>query len=227
MNYLLPPLGFDFSSLEPYIDRETVEIHYTKHHVAYLDKLNLVLKPYPEIASKSIETLLKFLPIIYSSSVAGRSNDPFLIKIGKESIKNLYWGIRNFGGGHFNHSFFWKCLSGNSTSPSKKLIELIEKNFNSLSSFKDKFLEISLARFGSGWIWLYLDSSSNLILTSSSNQDCPISDGNEKLLLTCDLWEHAYYLKYKYDRKEFINNFWNIIDWNFVSNNYENYISSK
>ncbi len=195
----LPKLAYSFDELEPYMDSKTVEIHYSKHHQTYCDKLNLALEKHPLLFERSVEDLLTNL-----NSVP----------------KDIQTAVRNFGGGFVNHNFFWKILSSKKQNCSGDLLEAITRDFGSLDEFKKQFTEKSIALFGSGWVWLTLDlKSKKLEITPTKDQDSPLSIG-KKPLLVIDLWEHAYYLKYQNRRAEFIENWWNLVNWNIVEKNY-------
>lgn len=213
--FLLPKLPYSYDALEPHLDAQTLEIHYSKHHQAYVDNLNEAIKDYPEIQKKSLEDILTNIDLI-----------PGQIR---EKVKNN-------AGGHYNHSFFWNVMSPNSSKePKGELKDAIIKHFESFENFKDKFTQEAKTKFGSGWAWLLMDKNGDLIVTSSSNQDCPLS---QKLipLLTLDVWEHAYYLKFQNRRPDYISAWWNVVNWDQVEKNYkdaldkikkENYLESS
>ncbi|MSS74225.1 superoxide dismutase [Candidatus Pacearchaeota archaeon] len=191
----LPALPFVFDALEPYMDAKTVEIHWGKHHKTYVDKLNLALEKYSDLFDKTIEDLLIDLNAV------------------PVDIRNA---VRNFGGGHANHSLFWKILSPKKTKCSGKIADALNKTFGNFEEFKKQFSDKSLALFGSGWVWLVVDlKTKNLEIISTLNQDSPLSLG-KKPILVIDLWEHAYYLKYQNRRNEFIESWWNLVNWNKV-----------
>lgn len=196
-NYQLPNLGYEYSSLEPFIDTKTMEIHHTKHHQAYIDKLNLALEKYPELFEKDIEEILKDINSV------------------PEEIRSA---VINHGGGHANHSFFWQILAQNKVM-NEKIKSAIEKDFGSIENFKIKFKEFAMARFGSGWTWLVIYNG-KLEVISTANQDSPLMQG-KKPLLGIDVWEHAYYLKYQNKRADYIDAFWNVINWDKVNEIYE------
>jgi len=198
MSHVLPDLKYDYSALEPYVDGQTMEIHHQKHHAAYVGKLNAALEGQSDLAGKSIEDILKDL-----SSVP-------------ESIRGA---VRNNGGGHFNHTMFWEIMSGNAGgAPSGDLGSAIDNTFGGFDKFKDEFATAAVNRFGSGWAWLVLDGS-NLKITSTANQDNPVSEGL-KPVMGLDVWEHAYYLKYQNRRPEYIENWWNVVNWDEVAKRY-------
>lgn len=197
VTYKLPPLPYSFDALEPYIDARTMKIHHDKHHAAYVEKLNLTLNDYPDLNRKPIEELLKDL-----------RNVPEEVRL----------AVRNFGGGYYNHSFFWKVMGmEGGKEPGGKLAEEIDKKFGEFSSFKEEFTKAAVALFGSGWVWLVVDKVGELAIVTTPNQDCPISQGQNPIL-TLDLWEHAYYLNYQNRRPEYVNAWWNIINWREVEN---------
>lgn len=196
MAYTLPPLPYAYHALEPYIDEMTMNIHHTKHHLTYINNANAALEKYPALAGKPAEELVKDL-----SSVP-------------EDIRTT---IRNNVGGHVNHSFFWTILGPNAGGePKNEIGEAIAKAFGSFEKFKEEFQKAALGRFGSGWAWLVVDPKKNLLITSTANQDSPLSD-NQIPVLGVDVWEHAYYLKYQNRRADYVNAFWNVIHWSKVN----------
>ncbi len=197
MKQELPKLDYGYDALEPYIDAKTMEIHLTKHHQAYVDKLNDALhKPEGEkFHNMPVEELLKNLNDI------------------PESIRTA---VRNHGGGHYNHSMFWKLLKKD-VKMSEKVNVAIDESFGNFENFKKQFTDAAMNRFGSGWAWLVLNKG-KLEIVSTANQDCPISDG-KKPILGIDVWEHAYYLKYQNRRAEYVENFFKIINWEEVEKN--------
>lgn len=198
--YLLPPLGYSYDALEPYIDAKTMEIHHTKHHQAYINNLNNAIKG-TEAEKLDLEEIL-------------------------QNISKYSATVRNNGGGHWNHAFFWKLLKiNNGRSPSGKLLEQINKDFGSFDKFKEDFTKVALGRFGSGWAWLII-SNGKLKVTSTPNQDNPLMDVAEEKgipILGLDVWEHAYYLKYQNRRNEYVANFWNVVNWEFVEQLFNTY----
>lgn len=197
MKHELPKLEYAYDALEPYIDAKTMEIHHTKHHQAYIDKLNLAIEKYPELQEKKVEELLKDLNKI------------------PEDIRAA---VRNHGGGHYNHSMFWKLLKKN-VKMSEKVNVAIDESFGNFENFKKQFTDAALNRFGSGWAWLVLNKG-KLEVLSTANQDNPVSEGKIPIL-GIDVWEHAYYLKYQNRRAEYVEAFWNIINWEEVNSNFQ------
>lgn len=198
MAYELPELPYAYDALVPTIDEETMHLHHDKHHNAYVTNLNNAIEKYPELAEKSIEELMSDLTAV------------------PEDIRTA---VRNNGGGHVNHSFFWKILTPNGSSePTGELKEAIESTFGSLDKFKEEFAAAGAGRFGSGWAWLVLDGG-KLAITSTPNQDSPLSEGKTPVL-GLDVWEHAYYLNYKNVRPAYIKAFWNVVNWDEAAKNY-------
>jgi superoxide dismutase, Fe-Mn family len=194
MAYSVPPLPYAYDALEPHIDKLTMEIHHDKHHQAYVDKVNAALEGTP-LADAPIEDVLKDL-----------SKVP----------EDKRTAVRNNGGGHYNHSLFWESMSPNGGGePSGALAEAIASTFGSFSDFQAKLKETGVNQFGSGWSWLVHDGS-GLAIVGTPNQDNPISDGKTPLL-GVDVWEHAYYLKYQNKRPEYLDAWWNTVDWAKVS----------
>ena len=187
--FKLPKLKYECDSLEPYIDKKTMKVHYEKHHKTYCDKLNLELVKL-QIKEKDILKLLK------------KST-----KLSQNLVNNL--------GGFFNHNLFFESLKKDVLIP-KKILSLIEKDFKSFEKFKEEFTNKGLGVFGSGWVWLVRSNKNKLKIVTTKNQDNPLMSSNVKILLGLDVWEHAYYLKYQNRRVEYIQNFFNVIDWNIV-----------
>ncbi|EAG1238234.1 superoxide dismutase [Listeria monocytogenes] len=199
MTYELPKLPYTYDALEPNFDKETMEIHYTKHHNTYVTKLNEAVAGHPELASKSVEEL-----------VANLDNVP-------EDIRGA---VRNHGGGHANHTLFWSILSPNGGgAPTGNLKAAIESEFGTFDEFKEKFNAAAAARFGSGWAWLVVNDG-KLEIVSTANQDSPLSDGKTPVL-GLDVWEHAYYLKFQNRRPEYIDTFWNVINWDEANKRFD------
>lgn len=192
MLYALPELGYAFDALEPYIDAKTMELHYTKHHQAYIDNLNAALKLHPEIADKPLRELLENLEMV-----------PAAIRT----------AVRNNGGGHENHTQFWLWMSPKGArKPSGPLHDEIIKAFGSFATFQEIMNTEAKKRFGSGWAWLVLNKQGNLAVMSTANQDTPLSEGCEPIL-GLDVWEHAYYLKYQNRRVDYIAAWWHVVNW--------------
>jgi superoxide dismutase, Fe-Mn family len=199
MAFELPPLPYAYDALEPHIDKETMTFHHDNHHATYVSKTNAALEGHPELAGKSIEELLADLNAI------------------PESIRGA---IRNNGGGHANHTLFWQIMAPNGGGkPAGDLGAAIDSTFGSFEAFQEKFKEAATGRFGSGWAWLVVDKSGQLHITSTPNQDSPISEGL-KPILGVDVWEHAYYLKYQYKRPGYVDAWWNVVNWAKVSELY-------
>jgi Fe-Mn family superoxide dismutase len=199
MAFELPPLPYATDALEPHIDARTMEIHHDKHHAAYVNNLNNALKGHDELAAMTIEELLANLDTV------------------PEAIRTA---VRNNGGGHANHSLFWKLMSSNGGGqPGGDLANAINAAFGSFDAFKDTFSNAAATRFGSGWAWLYVDASGNIGVNSTPNQDTPLMDGNTPIL-GLDVWEHAYYLKYQNRRPDYVTAWWNVVDWDAVAANY-------
>ncbi len=193
MPFSLPPLPYPYDALEPHIDKLTMEIHHTKHHAAYVNNLNKALESAPELANKSLEELL--------------ANNCAVVP------ENIRTAVRNHGGGHINHSFFWEIMGPNAGGqPSGKIAEAINKTFGSFEKFKEKFTEAALGRFGSGWAWLVLTPDRQLEVYSTANQDSPLMEGKTPIL-GIDVWEHAYYLKYQNRRADYVQAWWNVVNW--------------
>lgn len=197
--FSLPDLPYPYEALEPYIDAQTMQLHHSKHHQAYVDGLNAALKDHPELHQKTIGELLSsmaHLPVTVQTAV------------------------QNHGGGHKNHSMFWLAMTGEKQEPSRELAEHIEKTFVSFKEFQVKFNTAAKTRFGSGWAWLSIDQHKNLVVSSSANQDTPLSEGLTPIL-GLDVWEHAYYLKYQNKRVDYIDSWWNVINWQQVDQWYK------
>jgi Fe-Mn family superoxide dismutase len=198
MMFTLPDLPYDFNALEPYIDARTMEIHHGKHHQAYIDNLNKALEKAPALQGKTLEEIVSDL---------------------ESAPEEVRTAIRNHGGGHYNHSLFWNIMSANgSGQPEGELLEKINSSFGSFDAFKEKFAQAAITRFGSGWGWLSVDGKGGLVAHSTANQDTPLMEGF-KPILGIDVWEHAYYLLYQNRRPEYVENFWNVINWEQVAEN--------
>ncbi|HTU35528.1 MAG TPA: superoxide dismutase [Candidatus Acidoferrum sp.] len=198
MTFTLPPLPYSFDALEPYIDAKTMEIHHDKHHGAYVTNLNKALEGQSELQKLSVDELLAQI---------------------NKVPENIRTAVRNNGGGHMNHSMFWKTMKkGGGGEPKGEVADAIKGAFGSFADFKTKFNQAAATRFGSGWAWLMFKGG-KLTIESSANQDNPIMEGN-KAFLGLDVWEHAYYLKYQNRRPEYIEAWWNVINWDQVSENF-------
>ena len=190
----LPKLPYDYNALEPYIDEMTMRIHHTKHHQAYIDKLNGAIKG-TKFENIDVNELLKNL---------------------NDVPENIRTAVRNHGGGHSNHTFFWNIMAPKAGgAPTGKIGNEIEKTFTSFDKFKEEFTNAGLNRFGSGWAWLVADSG-KLSVMSTPNQDTPISEGKTPIL-GVDVWEHAYYLKYQNKRADYVTAWWNVVNWDEVA----------
>lgn len=196
MSFSLPTLPYETGSLEPHIDGRTMEIHHGKHHAAYVANLNKALESASGLAGKSLEDLL--------------ANNCSLVP---EGIRTA---VRNNGGGHWNHSLFWRLLTPRSTGkPVGSLATAINSSFGSLDSFKEKFAAAGMGRFGSGWAWLVKNPAGQLTIYSTANQDCPLMEGLTPIL-GLDVWEHAYYLNYQNRRADYIGAWWNVVNWEYA-----------
>jgi Fe-Mn family superoxide dismutase len=197
MSYELPALPYAYSALEPFIDAKTMEIHHSKHHQAYITKVNAALEG----------SGLENMPI-----------DELCANL-DEIPENIRAAVRNNGGGHANHSLFWKILSTEDSSPSSSLLEAINNTFGDMNGFETEFSNAAATRFGSGWAWLIKNEDGSVAVTSTPNQDNPIMDGKTPIL-GLDVWEHAYYLNYQNRRPDYIAAFFKIINWSVVSSLY-------
>jgi Fe-Mn family superoxide dismutase len=197
--FTLPALDYAYTALEPYIDARTMEIHHTKHHQTYVTKLNEALDKAPELKEKSLTDLITNINAL------------------PESVRQA---VRNHGGGHFNHSMFWKLMSPDAANAkaSDELAAAITAKWTSFDNFKAEFSKTATGVFGSGWAWLVKDGSS-IAISSSPNQDTPIMEG-KKVVLGLDVWEHAYYLKYQNRRPDYLDAWWNVVNWDAVAQNY-------
>ncbi|HLS27005.1 MAG TPA: superoxide dismutase [Opitutales bacterium] len=205
MAYELPKLDYDYAALEPHIDAQTMEIHHSKHHQAYVTNLNKALEGHPDLASKDIQSLISDLNAV---------------------PENIRTAVRNNGGGHFNHSLFWKVIGpGKGGEPSGALAEAINNKWGSFDKFKEAFETAGATRFGSGWAWLCISADKAINICSTPNQDAPVMKGIAECegtpILGLDVWEHSYYLKYQNRRPEYMKAFWNVVDWDAVAKNYE------
>ena len=195
MAHTLPPLPYAFDALEPHIDKQTMEIHHGKHHAAYVNNLNAALESHPDLQGKSAEELIRGLASL------------------PEGIRTA---VRNNGGGHVNHTMFWEIMTpGGGGAPTGAIGEAITAAFGSFDTFKAEFKKAGLGRFGSGWAWL-VDNGGTLAIESTANQDSPIMDG-KKAIFGVDVWEHAYYLKYQNRRPDYLDAWWNVVNWNEIN----------
>lgn len=205
MPYELPKLDYDYSALEPHIDAQTMEIHHTKHHQTYIDKVNQALEGHPDLAGKDVKSLISDLKSV------------------PEAIRTA---VRNNGGGHFNHSLFWTIIGPNKgiDEPTGRLGEAINEKWGSLDKFKVEFAAAGVGRFGSGWAWLCVREDKSLCICSTPNQDSPIMKGIVDCVgspvIGLDVWEHAYYLKYQNRRPDYIKEFWNVVNWDQAEKNF-------
>ena len=198
--FVLPDLPYEFDALEPYIDAQTMEVHYTKHHQGYTNKFNAALENHADLLAKDAIDLLKELD---------------------ELPVEVQTGVRNNGGGYVNHSLFWTVISPNGGGePKDELLAAIEERFGSLVEFKEEFEAAAATQFGSGWAWLTVDEDGDLQVQQTANQDSPYSD-DETPILALDVWEHAYYLKYQNRRPDYIKAFWEIVNWPEVAKRYQ------
>ena len=200
MAHELPPLPYDYAALEPHIDEKTMHLHHDMHHAAYVKNLNAALEKYPDLQSKSAEELLRNLNAI------------------PEDIRAA---VRNNGGGHVNHSMFWKIMKPKGGGePSGKIADVIKKTFGSFKDFQTKFDDAGTKQFGSGWVWLAAKATGEVQVISTPNQDTPISQGLFPIMGN-DVWEHAYYLKYNNRRPEYLQAWWNVVNWEEVNKRLE------
>ncbi len=198
MAFELPPLPYAYDALEPYIDKLTMEIHHTKHHAAYVSNLNKALEGHPDLQAMSITELLSNLHRV------------------PDAIRTA---VRNNGGGHFNHSLFWKIMKPNGGGePTGELAQALNSTFGSFQNFREEFSQAAARHFGSGWAWLYIKDG-QLIVASMPNQDNPLMEGG-KPIMGLDVWEHAYYLKYQNRRPEYIQAWWNVVNWDQIAQNF-------
>lgn len=200
MAFTLPELNYAYNALEPHIDTLTMETHHSKHHKAYVDNLNKALEGQSEWEGKCIEEILKSLDKL------------------PESIRGA---VRNNGGGHYNHTMFWEIMAPNGErKPVGELAKKIDETFGSFEKFQEEFKKAALTRFGSGWAWLVLEADGKLAVVSTPNQDNPISEG-KRVVFGIDVWEHAYYLKYMNKRPDYVDAWWNVLDWKVIEEKYQ------
>lgn len=199
MPHTLPTLPYAFSALEPHIDARTMEVHYTKHHQAYINNLNAALEKHPSLEEKTVEELVADVDMV------------------PEDIRTA---VRNNGGGHLNHSMFWEIMApASGQKPEGALLAALEKAFGSVEKFQEEFAKAAAARFGSGWAWLVVDGK-ELSIMSTANQDNPVSEGKTPIL-GLDVWEHAYYLHYQNRRPDYVKAWWNVVNWTEVATRFE------
>jgi len=195
MAYSLPPLPYPADALEPHIDKQTMEIHHGKHHNAYVTNLNAAIEKHPELASKSVEDLLKSINSV------------------PEDIRTA---VRNNGGGHANHAMFWQVMGPNAGGqPTGAIADAINGSFGGFDKLKEEFKKAAVGRFGSGWAWI-IANGNKLTVESSANQDSPLMEG-KKIVFGIDVWEHAYYLKYQNRRPDYIDAWWNVVNWSAIN----------
>ena len=196
MSHSVPPLPYDYTALEPHIDEQTMRIHHDKHHAAYVNNLNAALEGHDALAGKSVEDLIADLSAV------------------PEKIRTA---VRNNGGGHANHTLFWELMTpGGASAPDGALARAMDAAFGGFDSFKEQFAKACATRFGSGWGWLSQDAAGALSIESTANQDSPIMEGRTPLL-GCDVWEHAYYLKYQNRRPDYVSAWWSVVNWERVA----------
>ena len=200
MAFELPPLPYDYNALEPYIDTQTMQLHHDKHHAAYVNNLNAALKDNSQFSSMNVDDLMRHI---------------------KDVPDSVRTAVQNNGGGHSNHSMFWQIMKPNGGGqPTGALANAINSTFGSFDTFKTQFNDAGVKRFGSGWTWLVLDQSGKLSVISSANQDSPLMNGMYPVMGN-DVWEHAYYLKYQNRRPDYLNAWWNVVNWDEVAKRYQ------
>jgi Fe-Mn family superoxide dismutase len=199
MAFTLPPLPYDYAALEPHIDARTMEIHHTKHHQGYVNNLNAALEKAPELQNKSLDELLRNLNAV---------------------PENVRTAVRNNAGGHWNHSMFWVIMTPQGGGePTGTLATAITKSFGDFAKFKEQFNAAASGRFGSGWAWVVANGGT-LTIESTPNQDTPVMEGKYPIM-GVDVWEHAYYLKYQNRRADYLNAWWNVVNWPEIAKRYE------
>jgi Fe-Mn family superoxide dismutase len=196
----LPPLPYDYSALEPYIDAQTMTLHHDKHHAAYVNNLNAAIEKHPQLGSKSVEDLLRDINSV------------------PEDVRTA---VRNNGGGHMNHTMFWQIMKQKGGGPpTGRVGDEIKKTFGSFEDFQKQFNDAGTKRFGSGWVWLVRSKAGKLEVISTANQDNPIIDGHHAIMGN-DVWEHAYYLKYQNRRPDYLAAWWNVVNWDEVNKRFK------
>jgi len=200
MAFELPPLPYDYNALEPYIDTQTMQLHHDKHHQTYITNVNNALQGQSQFASMSVDDLVRHI---------------------NDVPENIRTAVRNNAGGHSNHSMFWQIMKPNGGGePGGALATAIQQAFGSFDAFKSAFNDAGTKRFGSGWAWLVLDTNGKLQVISTANQDSPLMDGLYPVMGN-DVWEHAYYLKYQNRRPEYLNAWWNVVNWDEIARRYQ------
>ncbi len=204
--FTMIPLPYNYKALEPYIDGETMQFHYGKHYASYTKNLNTAINQYPQLKSQSIDNLLANL---------------------KQIPSDIKMTVRNNGGGYANHTLFWQIMSPDGGGePKGEIASAIQKTFGSFEAFQDQFTQAGSSRFGSGWVWLVLNKKGQLEIMTTQNQDSPLSKGFYPLMGN-DVWEHAYYLKYRNNRGEYLKQWWNVVNWDEVNRRYLTVINKK
>ena len=201
MPYEVPPLPYDYNALEKSIDEQTMRLHHDKHHAAYVTNLNAALEKQPQWQNRTVEQILRHL---------------------NQIPEDVRAAVRNNGGGHANHSMFWKIMSPSGGQPGGALSQAMNSAFGNLEDFKKRFNDAGVKRFGSGWVWLVRDSGGALQITSTANQDSPLTEGLFPVMGN-DVWEHAYYLKYQNRRPEYLAAWWNVVNWKEVGDRFDNF----
>lgn len=200
MAHQVPPLPYDYSALEPYIDSQTMTLHHDKHHAAYVNNLNAALEKHPQLANKSVEDLLRDLNSV------------------PEDIRTA---VRNNAGGHMNHTMFWQIMKPKGGGPpAGRVGDEIKRTFGSFEDFQKQFNDAGTKRFGSGWVWLVRSKAGKLEVISTANQDNPVIDGHHPIMGN-DVWEHAYYLKYQNRRPEYLTAWWNVVNWDEINKRFK------
>lgn len=195
MAHTLAPLPYDYAALEPYIDTQTMQLHHDKHHAAYVNNLNTALADYPDLQTKTVEELIRDLDAV------------------PEAIRTA---VRNNAGGHANHTMFWQIMGPNGGSPTGAIADAIVSTFGDFDRFKQQFNQAGVKQFGSGWVWLVVNPEQKLEIVTTPNQDSPLTMGSQPILGN-DVWEHAYYLKYQNRRPEYLDAWWNVVNWEEIN----------
>lgn len=206
MAFELQPLPYAYDALEPYIDATTMQIHHDKHHAAYVNNLNAAIEKYSDLQSQSVEELVTNL---------------------NQVPEDIRTAVRNNAGGHVNHTMFWQIMGPNGRGePTGAIAEAINNTFGSFDAFKQQFNDAGVKRFGSGWVWLVRSAQGNLQIISTPNQDSPLTEGHTPIMGN-DVWEHAYYLKYQNRRPEYLNAWWNVLNWEEINRRYDAAFSGR